>query len=72
MSNNPFPQQGGSLNTWGTQLRTFFGTYFNLTTGTLNDNVITYNNIVNENLDGAPDIPSMRTLGTGAQQACGD
>lgn len=28
-----FPLQGGSRNTWGTELRNFFSPYFNLTTG---------------------------------------
>lgn len=85
-----FPIQGGDKDNWGTKLRTFFGRYFNLATGDMNDssvpgNVITDNTLTNSKLldgtitaskiesaykDGTSGTTSLRTLGTGANQAC--
>ena len=75
-----FPQQGGSKDTWGTELRAFFSPFFDLVTGNMVPNSVDGNIIKDNSLtstqvntaykDGDASIPSMRTLGTGSQQAC--
>jgi hypothetical protein len=66
--NFAMPIQGGNKDTWGTDLRNFFTEYFDLNTGQLQN--VDDQNFNPLNIDGASSTPSLRTLGTGAQQAC--
>lgn len=43
-----FPSQGGSKNTWGTELRAFFQTFFNLTTGAFVANSISHTSLADK------------------------
>lgn len=51
-----FPSQGGSQNTWGTELRAFFQTFFNLSTGAFVANSISHTELADKGTNTHSDI----------------